>query len=106
MYLGYFKGYLKNIRNFKRYKVFIRCIRYGLWIVFAVLLFNGLVNQFAIIVLALTQVLLSMISGDFKFYENSNNSKVNEEYIDIGTSNIISLKNKCLKKGQNWSDED
>ena len=116
MYLGNFKGYIKsirylkkykkNIRTFKRYKIYIRCIRYGLWIIFAVLLFNGLVNQFSIIFLALTQVFLNMISRDFNFYENSNNSKVNGEQVDSGLLKITSLESNGLKKGQNWNDED
>ena len=102
--IGYFKKYKKNIRTFKRYKIYIRCIRYGLWIIFAVLLFNGQVNQFSITVLALTQVFLNMISRDFNFYENSNNSKVNGEQVDSGSLNITSFKSNGLKKGQNWSD--
>ena len=116
MYLGNFKGYIKsirylkkykkNIRTFKRYKIYIRCIRYGLWIIFAVLAFNGLVNQFSIIVLALTQFFLNMISRDFNFYEKSNNSKVNGEQVDSGSLNITSFKSNGLKKGQNWSDGD
>tara|TARA_B100001989_G_scaffold50487_1_gene32685 strand:- start:452 stop:793 length:342 start_codon:yes stop_codon:yes gene_type:complete len=99
--IGYFKKYKKNIRTFKRYKIYIR---YGLWIIFAVLLFNGQVNQFSITVLALTQVFLNMISRDFNFYEKSNNSKVNGEQVDIGSLNITSFKSNGLKKGQNWSD--
>ena len=104
--IGYFKKYKKNIRTFKRYKIYIRCIRYGLWIIFAVLLFNGLVNQFSITVLALTQVFLNMISRDFNFYENSNSSKVNGEHVDSSELNITSLDSNGLKKGQNWSDAD
>ena len=116
MYLGNFKGYIKsiryfkkykkNIRSFKRYKIYIRCIRYGLWIIFAVLAFNGLVNQFSIIVLLLTQVFLNMISKDFNFYENSNNSKVNREQVDSDPLNIPGLESNGLKKGQNWNDVD
>ena len=94
------------MRTFKKYKIYIRCIRYGLWIVFAVLLFNGLVNEFSIIVLALIQVFLNMISKDFNFYKNSNNSKVNGEQVDSGALNTDSLENNGLKKGQNWNDED
>ena len=99
--IGYFRKYKKNIRTFKRYKIYIR---YGLWIIFAVLLFNGQVNQFSITVLALTQVFLKMISRDFNFYEKSNNSKVNGEQVDSGSLNITSFKSNGLKKGQNWSD--
>ena len=94
------------MRTFKKYKIYIRCIRYGLWIIYAVLLFNGLVNQFSIIVLLLTQVFLNMISKDFNFYENSNNSKVNRERVDSDPLNITSLESNGLKKGQNWNDED
>ena len=94
------------MRTFKKYKIYIRCIRYGLWIIYAVLLFNGLVNQFSIIVLLLTQVFLNMISKDFNFYKNSNNSKVNGEQVDSGALNITSLESNGLKKGQNWSDGD
>ncbi len=96
----------KDIRTSKRYKIYIRCIRYGLWIIYAVLLFNGLVNQFSIIVLLLIQVFLNMISRDFKFYENINNSKFNGEQVDSDALNIISLESNGLKKGQNWNDED
>ena len=91
------------MRTFKKYKIYIR---YGLWIIYAVLLFNGLVNQFSIIVLLLTQVFLNMISKDFNFYKNSNNSKVNGEQVDSGALNITSLESNGLKKGQNWNDED
>ena len=94
------------MRTFKKYKIYIRWIRYGLWIIYAVLLFNGLVNQFSIIVLLLTQVFLNMISKDFNFYENSNNSKVNRERVDSDPLNITSLESNGLKKGQNWNDED
>ena len=94
------------MRTFKKYKIYIRCIRYGLWIIYAVLLFNGLVNQFSIIVLALTQVFLNMISKDFNFYKNSNNSKVNGEQVDSVALNTNSLESNGLKKGQNWNDED
>ena len=104
--IRYFKKYKKNIRTFKRYKIYIRCIRYALWIIFVALLFNGLVNQFSIIFLALTQGFLNMISKDFNFYENSNNSEVNGEQVDSGALNITSLKSNGLKKGQNWSDGD
>ena len=94
------------MRTFKKYKIYIRCIRYGLWIIYAVLLFNGLVNQFSIIVLLLTQVFLNMISRDFNFYENSNNSKVNGKQVDSDPLNITSLESNGLKKGQNGSDGD
>ena len=94
------------MRTFKKYKIYIRWIRYGLWIIYAVLLFNGLVNQFSIIVLLLTQVFLNMISKDFNFYENSNNSKVNRERVYSDPLNITSLESNGLKKGQNWNDED
>ncbi len=101
-----FKKFKENIKSFKRYKTYIRCIRYGLWIIFAVLLFNGLINQFSIIVLALTQFFVNMISRDFNFYKNSNSSKVNGEQIDSEASNITNLESNGLKKGQNWSDGD
>ena len=106
MYPRYFRKYKKNIRTFKKYKFYIRCIKYGLWIIFAVLLFNGLVNQFSIIVLTLSQVFLNMISRDFNFYENSNNSKVNGVQVDSDALNITCLESNGLKKGQNWSDGD
>ena len=104
--IRYFKKFKKDIRTSKRYKIYIRSIRYGLWIIYAVLLFNGLVNQFSIIVLLLTQVFLNMISKDFNFYKNSNNSKVNGEQVDSGALNITNLKSEGLKRGQNWNDED
>ncbi len=47
-----------------------------------------------------------MISRDFKFYENINNSKFNGEQVDSDALNIISLESNGLKKGQNWSDGD
>jgi hypothetical protein len=104
--IRFFKKYEKNIRSFKRYKIYIRCISYGLWIVFAVLLLNGLVNQFTIIVLALTQGFLNMISGDSKFYKNSNNSKLYGDQVNSDDSKIRSLEKNGLKKGQNWTVRD
>ncbi len=104
--IRYFKKFKKDIRTSKRYKIYIRCIRYGLWIIYAVLLFNGLVNQFSIIVLLLIQVFLNMISRDFNFYENSNNSKVNGKQVDSEALNITNLESNGLKKGQNWGDGD
>jgi len=104
--IRYFKKFKKDIRTSKRYKIYIRSIRYGLWIIYAVLLFNGLVNQFSIIVLLLIQVFLNMISRDFNFYENSNNSKVNGKQVDSEALNITNLESNGLKKGQNWGDGD
>jgi len=47
-----------------------------------------------------------MISRDFNFYENSNNSKVNGVQVDSDALNITCLESNGLKKGQNWSDGD
>ena len=47
-----------------------------------------------------------MISRDFNFYENSNNSKVNGKQVDSDPLNITSLESNGLKKGQNGSDGD
>ena len=58
------------------------------------------------------QISLNIICGDFKFKEVNNRSRDNLGDSNEGAngggsaSNISSLENNGLKKGQNWNDED
>ena len=62
--------------------------------------------------MAIAQISLNIIFGDFKF--NEVNKRLRDNFVDSseggtrggGATNISSLESNGLKKGQNWNDED
>jgi len=62
--------------------------------------------------MAIAQISLNIICGDFKF--NEVNKRLRDNFGNSseggtrggGASNISSLESNGLKKGQNWNDED
>ena len=59
---------MEFLRKYKKY------IIYSLWAIFLVLAFKGLSNGLLIFFIAIVQISLNIISGDFKFKEVINTS--------------------------------
>ena len=97
---------MEFLRKYKKY------ISYSLWAIFLVLAFKGLAINFLVFFIAVAQISLNIICGDFKFKEMNNRSRDNfgdsSEGVTGGggASNISSFESNGLKKGQNWSDGD
>ncbi len=61
---------MEFLRKYKKY------ISYSIWVIFLVLAFKGLSNGLLIFFIAIVQISLNIISGDFKFKEvNRSRSK-------------------------------
>ena len=97
---------MEFVRKYKKY------ISYSLWAIFLVLAFKGLANNLLVFFMAIAQISLNIICGDFKF--NEVKKRFRDNFGDSseggtqggGASNISSLESNGLKKGQNWNDED
>ena len=97
---------MEFVKKYKKY------ISYSLWAIFLVLAFKGLANNLLVFFMAIAQISLNIICGDFKF--NEVNKRLRDNFGDSseggtrggGASNITSLESNGLKKGQNWNDED
>ena len=69
------------LRGRKKYKKYII---YSIWAIFLVFAFKGLSNVLLIFFMAIVQISLNIISGDFKFKEVINKSRNSFDYSSEG----------------------